>query len=615
MLDVHDAFAEFFNNEQIVPYARLLSSRMEEGHICIDPADADINTNRAGKTEQILQQIPSLVSDRPDVIRPFVLHQNRLYLHRYFHYETDILESVRLLIRREPDFLKQRIEELRSMRGLIDSFRDDTGAEPGEPTDLYTDWQLAAAISAYLNHFTIITGGPGTGKTTSVAKVLSLLLSKNPELSIAIAAPTGKAAVRVGESLKKTRLQIPDDIRHRLNQFQPTTLHKLLGFQYDSIYFKYNKANQLPYDVIVVDEASMIDVAMFSKLITSVRHDARLIFLGDKNQLASVEAGSLFGDLCRLQQPSNRFDAKRIDLINEFLHKQELKIQPAHLADASTPLINHIVELRRSRRFEHNSKIGQLSRSILENDQVVLTDLLEQNTFDAAHPVFQPSAPQDQIKDVVMFDAENSDELFEQFIAGYAAYIQSPTIEDALKAINRLRILCVVREGNRGIYQINKKTEQLLKQRGIRNQDGSLFNPDKEFYENRPVIVTRNLPDLKLSNGDVGIMRKDPDGYMKVWFETPEGPARAVPAAYIGGLETVFAMTIHKSQGSEYNNILLVLPEQEDHKLLSAELIYTGVTRAIDNVFLQSSASVIQAASAIRVRRSSGIMQRINEIN
>jgi exodeoxyribonuclease V alpha subunit len=457
-----------------------------------------------------------------------------------------------------------------------------------EGNDPY-DWQLAAVITGFLNNFTIITGGPGTGKTTTVAKLLVILYAVYPEMKVALAAPTGKAATRMAESLRNTRLEMDKEITAKFRSLFPSTIHRLLKPMSDSLYFKHNAAYPLDYDVVIIDECSMIDVALFAKLLMAIGPATRLILLGDKDQLASVEAGSLFGDICQFQ--TNLFSAERLDLINQFITPPSPQIPPVYQSgEKQHPLFQHIVELKYSHRFSGQKGIGKFSKAIISNDITAIREFL------------RPGADEE-----IIFDPSYSQELFQNFVAGYETFIREKDIRTALQGLNSIRVLCAIREGEQGLYAINRKIERYLSDRKlIRSQD--------EFYENRPIILTRNYYEHGLFNGDTGIIRSDAHGVLMAWFEDSEGGLKAVLPGYLTQAETVYAMTIHKSQGSEFGSVLVVLPATTGAPILTRELLYTAVSRAKHRVLLQGSAEVVLWTAGRHVERVSGIAERLEEV-
>ncbi|WP_343303247.1 exodeoxyribonuclease V subunit alpha [Chitinophaga niabensis] len=576
--DVHQQFAEYFDIPVLKPYAYLLSKKISEGHICLHLDDLQ------GQSEELpaycanmvpgtapLETVALVAKDGKDD-QPFVLFQDRLYLQRYFRYETTFLRRIYQFLETEKVLEEERLAQLEEHADLIKAqFPSASNTAP--------DWQLAAAITGVLNNFTIITGGPGTGKTTTVAKILNILYGIDPALKVVLAAPTGKAAARLAESLRNFK-------NEKFQSLSPGTIHRLLKSKRDSPYFHHNASNPLNYDVVIVDECSMIDVALFAKLLDAIGPKTRLILLGDKDQLASVEAGSFFGDLCQAQGAINLFRPQRIQVMNKFganltqLHES---------ANDKHPLFQHLVELRTSHRFSDDKGIGKFSKAIIRNEKAAILEFLQENADEQ-----------------VVIDQVYSKELFEQFIAGYEAFIKEPDTLNALKKMNALRVLCAVRQGEQGLYTVNKAIEKYL-------HDKKLIRANVEFYENRPIILTRNYYEHNLFNGDTGVIRPDANGILMAWFEDGQGELKAVLPGYLTDAETVFAMTIHKSQGSEFNEVLVVLPQTTEVAILTRELLYTAITRARSKVYVQASEAVLLLAAQRFVERASGIATRFIE--
>lgn len=584
--DIHQQFASFFKSETLKPLAYLVSKKLAEGHICVDLNDLEQEKEELPSyylaIEQAIKNVKkdTLITENGANKQPFVLHQNRLYLQRYFNYESLILQRIQEFISSEKATENQRIQKLTENEAFVKKlFKSSPGI---------VNWQLAAAVNSYLNNFSIITGGPGTGKTTTVAKILAILFHLNKNLKVGLAAPTGKASARMAESLKNAQLDVSDEIKDKFQAIQPSTLHRLLGYIPDSPYFKHNAQNPLNYDVIIVDESSMIDVALFAKLLSAIGKETRVMLLGDKNQLASVEAGSLFGDLCMAQEQLNIFTTERLALINSFINDGSSQVNTT-ASSSNHPLFQHIVELRHSHRFNSEEGIGKFSKAVINNDVAKITAFITGNN------------------DVqVKIDTDYTPSVFKKFVSGYQAYIEEPEIKTALKKLNQLRVLCGIREGEHGLYTTNKRIEQHLAEK-------KLLFLDREFYQNRPIIMNSNNYDLGLFNGDVGIIRKDENNDFKAYFEDSEGNLKVVLPGLLANVETVFAMTIHKSQGSEFEQILMVLPSTEGINILTRELLYTGITRAKNKVVLQASSLAILDASAAQVKRASGINSRFLE--
>ena len=592
--DLHFQFTELVPDVKLKPFAYLLSKRLSEGSVCIDLVKEDLISEYGSWSEEIQDIIPrfsegtlkeatNILSVNPEDRKPFIVFNGKFYSYRYFNYETQILDKINSFISNEKAELLRRKEALKVYSEQIFALQD-------EDLDI-TDWQLAGCLNSYLNNFSIITGGPGTGKTTTIAKLLVLLYTINPSLKVAIAAPTGKAAIRMLESLKNNPLSEQEPLKSKIEELEGTTIHRLLGYKMGSHYFKKNENNYLDFDVVIVDEASMIDVPLFAKLLGAIDPSKRVVLLGDKNQLASVEAGSLFGDLCNSSLLENAaslnvFNGERISFINSFLN-----VNNQIVSDGSSEkmlLNNHITELILNRRTDEESKIIEaLSAAIIQENVNKVKELL--------------IGTSDRLK----VDNEYSKVIFENFIASYETYIKEKDIQSAIEKLNDIRVLCAVREGKHGIYAINKRIETYLQQK-------NLLRISTENYEHRPILVSKNNKELNLFNGDVGIIRKDSKGNMMAYFIDKNGEVREIQPSFIGSYETVFAMTIHKSQGSEFKDVLIILPENKENRLLTKELLYTAITRAKKSVTIQGTEAIIVQTVQNRVKRISGIIDRIN---
>ena len=489
-MNVHQQFAKFFNDENIYPFAYLLSKRLSEGSISINIRDVEqgvfddeLDDIKIGIPIKSDISISPFVSSSNDKILPFKLFQDNLYINRYFEYESSIINVIKNFVEKGKQSFENRKNALDGRKEFLKklySVNDD----PKASRDEQTDWQFASTILSYLNNFSIITGGPGTGKTTTVAKILAILYDENPELKVALTAPTGKAAMRMKESLKNNPLTLEYGINDKIKNLQEFTIHRLLGYIHGSPFFKHNETNYLNYDVVVVDEVSMVDIALFYKLICAVNPESKIILLGDKNQLSSVEAGSLLADLCNSQERLNVLSNDVFKTINLLIENNKSQISVDYKVDIKSELLfNHIIELKKSHRFNVSSGIGQLSIAIINSDEQKVIDILSKKD--------NPN---------IVFDSKYDDTVFHNFIKGYDNYIKEEDTKKALEIINNLRVLCVVREGERGIYAVNRKIEAYLKKR-------NLIRLNDEFYIHRPIIITKNYRDLGLYNGDIGIIR------------------------------------------------------------------------------------------------------------
>jgi len=581
-MNPHFAFADFFDQGKLNPFLSRLSQKMAAGNVCLD-----IHAARKDSDEYALPDLSDaellrhpLVGSEKD-LKPFILHQNKLYLQRYFQYETHVIRCIQNMISED--------DTAAIMQNLINQSHKLTSLFPQKNNET-TDWQMIAAISALLHRFHIITGGPGTGKTTSVSKLLALILEQQPHTRILLAAPTGKAAVRMTESLGKINsmferegIHVSETTLSKIRTLKPTTIHAMLGYNKGSIYFKHNATNPLPAEIVIADECSMIDMALFAKLLDAIGPHTKLILLGDKNQLSSVEAGSLFGDLCAALPEEHTFSESYGHFLNHFtpINKQYLQ-----KSEGKYLLSGHITELQHSHRFSDAGGIGKFSKAIIRQDLKTIHEFLEQED--------------EQVK----ISSNQPQQLLASFAEQYAAYIQCADAEMALTLINNIKILCALKQGAVGVYKANIAIEQHLAHQ-------KLINPNTEFYENRLIMVNRNQPEIGLYNGDTGILRTI-NGVMRACFLNASGQLFSVLPAQIESMETAFAMTIHKSQGSEYDAVMILLPPTEASPILTRELLYTAVTRARKKVIISAPPAVVLSTVQKGIDRVSGIINRIN---
>ncbi|MDT8427026.1 MAG: exodeoxyribonuclease V subunit alpha [Methyloprofundus sp.] len=468
---------------------------------------------------------------------PLVLEDNQLYLQRYWSYECQLAEKLVSLM--HADSL------LSSLPEVFNRYF---------PVNDSIDWQKEAAIAAIKYPFTIVTGGPGTGKTTTVVKILALLqeFAETP-LNIMLAAPTGKAAMRLQESIGQSKSTL--DCSEQLKQMIPeqvVTIHRLLGARPPSPYFKYNADSPLPYDIIVVDEVSMIDLPLMTKLVNALKVEARLILLGDKDQLASVETGTV-------------------------------------LADLTNALPEYTQELKVSYRF--SGHIKAFAEAINHQEADLAWQLLTKDYAD------------------VCFLKED---LIDYIVNKQVAYLQliseNADFTECYAAFNAFQVLCATRQGLYSVDDLNfRVTQALIEQR--------LIKCSGDWYSGRPIMITQNDAVLQLYNGDIGICMPDAEhrGQLMVFFLHADDLVRKYLPARLPYCETVFAMTIHKSQGSEFDEVLLVLPEVIN-PILTKELIYTGITRAKKTLKMVTNKDVFLQTIQRKVERFSGLAQRIKKI-
>jgi len=522
--------------------AEAVSAWRRLGHTCIPLSELE------GVTAEALRQTRCV--GRPGDFTPLILDDaGRLYLRRYHAYETQTAAAIRQRLRQHPSCDQAILAE-----GLRKFFSADPVSD-----------QARAARTAVERAFCVITGGPGTGKTHTIAVVLALLHAQFPvghPPRIALAAPTGKAAARMKESIQ--RMVDTNPAFAGLGALLPreaTTIHRLLGVIPNAPDFRHNADHPLPVDVVILDEASMTDLALMARLILSLPAQARLILLGDRDQLAAVEAGNVLGDLC-----------------GRGLHPL-----PA------APIATHIVALRKNYRFEEGSGIHRISQQVnAGDDTAVLASLGERSTDFGA--TLLPRG--DQLRSALR-------------ARGLPEFRELLADRDPMKVLSRLndfRLLCALRTGPFGVVQVNTLLESLLDEAG-------LIDARQPHYPGRPIIITRNDYQLGLFNGDTGILLPDPanpEGGLRVWFPDEAGGVRSFNPGRLPAHETVFAMTVHKSQGSEFRRVLFLLPDRPA-PVLTRELIYTGLTRARDHVELWYEAATLRTAIRQQVERTSGL--------
>ena len=423
--------------------------------------------------------------------------------------------------------------------------------------------QRRAAGLGLRRALTLVTGGPGTGKTTTAARLLALLANRHTGLRVALAAPTGKAAARLGEAIGQTAQTLDGllaPVRSQLERAagQSRTLHRLLGWNPRTDRCRFHAGNPLPADVVVVDEASMLDLALWDRLLSAMGRGTRLVVLGDHRQLESVQPGRVLADMI-------------IAADGGALHR-------CH------------VELDHNYRFESHPGISRLAAAIRQYDDEAAVETLTSTVYR---------------EELAHYASEQIDDALGRVWPQIMEVVRAPEPAPALAALARVRILCALRQGRYGVAGINARVEARLRREG---------RPAGEWTHGRPVLVTANDPHSGLFNGDVGVLldRKDERGVM-AWFPSPQEP-RSVPLAALPSHDTAWAMTVHRSQGSEFESVLLVLPPQA-HELAGPELLYTGVTRARSKMLIAADEAALRAACQQRPPRRTGLLEKLSTKN
>lgn len=511
------------DNKHFQEIIALLVEAVDDGHSYLP-----LNEEQHGLVKKL-----SICSDGA-ATTPLILQGKKLYFHRYFSYERRLATQLSQLA--HPHFSFENLD------AVLDLYFPESEKE---------DQQRLSAELALTKKLAIISGGPGTGKTTTIVKILLVMAELLEEgITIALAAPTGKAAMRLTQSvhLALERLNPASAIRSCIPA-EATTIHRLLGPIRHSHRFIHDNLKRLPWDIVVVDEASMVDLSLMAKLVDALRPEARLLLVGDKDQLASVESGAVLAD-CILSLPENTL----------FLEKSyRFNVSIKEFADY----------LKRGK--------GEEAWRILEGD---------------THPNLSISS-HTSITGSLWKDYEGDMQLIRK--GGFL------TVADALRASGSYQILCATKSGQRGTEAIN----ELIDNHFRRIHGSNLF-----WYPGRPVIITRNDYSLDLYNGDMGICLADDDGEMKVWFETAAGEPRAFLPHRLPQFSLAYAITIHKSQGSEFDGVAVVLPD-EDNQVLTRELLYTAATRARVSLRFYCNKQCFVSSLEKRILRNSGLADMI----
>jgi exodeoxyribonuclease V alpha subunit len=572
------------DEDSLLAYSAALLSRQNlDGHVCVNlaahagqpliPCDNDRATLLA---PQPAEWSDTLLKCREvgeaGQRQPLVIDDGRLYLYRHWRYETDVAAAISARCARHRPADPSRV------RPLLDALFPDSADE--------ADWQRIAVALALLRPFALISGGPGTGKTTTVVRLLAALLTLEPGLRIALAAPTGKAAARLSESITDGKFAITLPVAADIPS-QAGTLHRLLG--YGSRGYRYQHDNPLPVDCLVVDEASMVDLSLMASIIDALPPHARLVLLGDRDQLSSVEAGSVLGDIsgrgCDIL-----YDTQTAATLTEL----GCPLPAASISDERQAAIaNGIAILRKTYRFQGD--IGHLAAQV--------------NAGDGDAALATISSHDGERLNWIETDSERlPGACIDWAVARYRDYLDAVDVADALAVFERARVLCALRHGPYGVDEISRRILQALLPDAAER--------DLAIYHGMPLLITRNDRELGLYNGDIGLAWKTADDKLKCYFRVADADSdqqrilKGFAPQQLPDFEPAYCLTVHKSQGSEYDEVLLILPPG-DSPVMSRELVYTGITRTRQHLTLCSSPATLRDACARRTQRATGLAGRL----
>ncbi len=578
------------NNPSIFLTAALLSSFTRQGQVCLDLGMMEgrqLLTKEENSAPVFCPDINTWISElkmssivgNPGEFKPLIMDNSErlLYLHRYFQYQETLIRFIKSRVGETvtPDFPLLK-------KGLARMFPQNTARNE-------IDWQKIAAIVSCLKKICVISGGPGTGKTTTIVRIITLILEQTSSkvFKIALLAPTGKAAMRLREAIQDAKEQIncPDYIRDIIPN-ETSTIHRFLGTIFGSPYFKHNEKNLLDVDMVIVDEASMVDIALMAKLIHALPQHTSLILVGDKDQLASVEAGAVFGDICNSGNSSS-FSGEFADVLSSLTGNNKNLFKPI---EDKTGVNDCIVQFQTSYRFGKDSGIGAVSRAVNNGAGDRAIDLLKDDAYPDIqwHDLPRPKDLPEKLQDFV--------------INGFQKYLNANDPSTALKEFDSFRILCALREGPYGVHAINNMIEATFRKERI-------IQTSAVWYPLRPIMITSNNYQLQLFNGDTGIVlpNREDNNRPQVYFSGKDSRIRTFYPDALADYETVYAMTVHKSQGSEFEKTILILPDQES-PVLTRGLIYTGITRTQKELIIWGEESVFLNAVSRSIKRTSGLL-------
>lgn len=538
--------------------------------------------------DNVLQAL-NIKADHQEII---VYHHDALYMRRYFQFEHELCQSISAKNNANEHIQSFNNEQIGEC--IASLFPPTTETEKSDNEIQEIDWQKVAVANAINKNFCIIAGGPGTGKTYTVTKLLAALVmlhshsSMKKPLTMALVAPTGKAAQRLSESVINAISGFKEQIdEHILEQIpvEAQTLHRLLGVIPNSPNFRFHQDNLLDVDVLLIDEVSMVDLAMMTRVFRALPKHCKVILLGDADQLPSVSVGSVLADLA--SRPHLGYSRDNIEYLTQvtgtifakdILYKNKTKLKKQGGAD-------HVTFLSKSRRFDDAGGIGKIASAVIQGNAKTSWQLLKESATDSQ---------------LTLLTDDTSSWLAPLVDKYYYPLFACTQVEQAFSLLLKFRVLCATRQGKQGVEQVNEHIRSIL--------FAQLNRPlPNGIYHGQPIMINQNDYRLGLYNGDIGIIWSNEAGHLMAVFEDSVQQTKWIMPSRLPQFESVYAMTIHKTQGSEFEHVALLLPNQKDNRLLSRELLYTGITRAKEKLSIAATANVWRQGVESQVIRYSGL--------
>lgn len=580
-----------------------------------------INNGFLFQSTAVLTALLEQLSLGEDAQQPIVFNNGRLYLRRYYQFEQELKQAVAARRTIKPMSEPQAQKQVSLIKDIIaklfpDSVNSDSDASITEDID----WQALAVANAINKDFAIIAGGPGTGKTYTVTKLLAALLmlslnTKGDESTprISLVAPTGKAAQRLSESIINAvqgfRGDIDDDVLDLIPE-SAQTLHRLLGVIPEQVNFRHNQDNLLAVDILLIDEVSMVDLPMMTRIFRALPAHTKVILLGDADQLPSVAVGSVLADFAPRPHPGfSDTNHQYLTQVTGFesLAKQadDTELTEQSAGKNSEQCLKHysvadcVTFLMKSRRFDGKGGIGRIANYVINGQYRESWQLLKESSEVTSNAI------DSEQKQLTLLNGSVEAWLAPLVSQYYQPLSECKNIADAFDLLAKFRILSSTRKGPQGVENLNALVIEILRNKKAIPYKN--FAASSDLYPTQPIMISENDYRLGVYNGDIGLLWRNSQGHLMAVFENASGEYDWIMPSRLPKFETVYAMTIHKTQGSEFDHVAMVLPEQKDNKLLSRELLYTGITRAKSKLSIASAEGIWQSGVSQQVIRYSGL--------